>query len=173
MYRLRPLRFLATGVILAFLAVGCSHGSRSPVSPDVPGDRSTAAATIALGAVVETGNEISVPVDYSDADDLYAMSFRVGFDPAGLVPVAVEWGRVVEEEDAIFHKLDCSGFVPLAFTRFSGLRGIGGDGTLCTLRFRVLDQERANCRLVADEDYLVAFSSLGERRTLRIGGEAR
>ena len=171
----RPLflRFFASCAILAWLIMGCSGGSGSPAEPPLNDTRSAAGGTISLGAPVETGNEIAIPVEFSDACDLYAMSFRVGFDPDGLRPIGVDWTDVVGDEDSTFQLLDRRGFVPLAFARFSGLPGIAGDGDLCTLRFRILNREHAGVWIIPDEEYLVARDSMGRRLTLLAGGESR
>jgi len=158
--------------ILAWLIYGCSGGSGSPTAPPLDEIRDTVGGVLTLGSPVISGDEIAVSVEYSDAYDLYAMSFRVGFDPAGLRPVGVEWGDIVGDEDSTFRFLNADGIVPLAFARFSGLPGIDGSGTLCTLRFRILDPQSSDVRIIPDMEYLVARDSMGRPLTLTVRGES-
>ena len=173
MKRLFVLRFLVLGVVLALLALGCSGGSGSPLAPDPSDEDTRLAGTISLGTPVENGDELAIPIEFSDAEDLYGLSFRLAFVQDALSPVAVDWSGVVEQEDATFHMLNRRGFVPLAFTRYNGLRGLRGSGTLCTVRFRIRTQSRSRPWLIADDAYLVAYNSLGQRLRLRVGGEAQ
>ncbi len=171
MNRLSPVRVLALGAIILFLTLGCSHRSGSPMAPDDVGD--LAGGTISLGTPVVDGDGISVPVEFSGAVDLYALSFRVGFDPEKLSPVAVEWSDELGEEDSTFQTLDRKGFVPLAFVRFNGISGLRGNGRLCTLRFRRLGEQDSTPWIIADREYLVAYNALRSRLILDVGGEAR
>ena len=174
MRRFNSLRYIAPVMLLLVLIISCSHGADSPAYPDLSdGDKEIASGTVSLGPVETIGNEISIPVEFSGVDDLYALSLRVGFDSEGLVPVNVEWSGIIGEEDATFQLLDRKGFLPLAFARLSGMPGIKGEGTLCTLRFSVIDPELANPWIISDEDYLVAYNAFGSRLNLETGGESR
>jgi len=174
MKRFYLMRFIAIGALIVALALGCSGGSNSPLSPDASDDsRSIAGGTILLGVKIEVGDEISIPVRYSGTDDLYAVSMRIGFDPDGLEPVAVEWSDVVGNDDSTFRHLNHHEYVPLAFARFNGGRGLSGEGTLCTIRFRIRDRDRTRAWLIPDEEFIVASNSLGDRLHLHVGGDAR
>jgi hypothetical protein len=173
MKRLSVPRVMVLCAILAWMVCGCSGGSGSPTAPPLQENRETAGGVLTLESPVVSGDEISVAVEYSDAHDLYAMSFRIGFDSDGLRPVGVEWGDIVGDEDSTFQFLNAGGIVPLAFARFSGLPGIDGNGTLCTVRFRILDPERTDIGIIQDPDYLVARDSMGRPLTLAAGGESR
>ncbi len=174
MKRFYLMRFIATGVVIAALVVGCSGGSNSPLAPDTStGPRSTAGGTILLGDPIETAGEISFPVEYSGADDIYALSMRIGFDPDGLEPVGIEWGESVGNDDSTFHHMHRPSFVPLAFARFNGGMGLAGEGRLCTLRFRIRNRERVRAWIIPDEEFIVAYNSYGDRLHLSVGGDAR
>ncbi len=173
MKRLCFLRSIAAGVILVLLALGCSGGSDSPASPGLTDSRTVSITTIALGDAEIAGDELTIPVLLDGINDIYAISFRIGFDPNALMPIGVDWTDSLEDEDATFQMLDRSGFVPLAFARFSGNPGLEAKGTLCTVRFRVIDPENATSWIVPDDSYLVAYNYLGDRLNLQTGGEAR
>lgn len=174
MKRLTIPRVLAIGAVLLALAIGCSRGSGggdSPTTPELP--RETHNVVISIGPGVASGGEIVFPVEFADAVDLYAFSFRIGFDPSGLRPAGVEWSETLGEHDATFHLTNQQGFLPLAFARYDGIRGLDGAGALCTLRFAVLDPGRATPWIIADPAYLVAFNAFGEPLNLLPGGEAQ
>lgn len=173
MKRLFIPRLVIFCAIVALLVYGCSGGSGSPTAPPLQDGREIAGGVLSLGSPEISAGEVTVPVEFSDAYDLYAMSFRVEFDPDGLRPLDVEWGDFVGEEDSTFQFLNADGIVPLAFARFSGLPGIDGDGTLCRIRFRILDPGSADARILPDPDYLVARDSTGRPLTLTVGGESR
>jgi hypothetical protein len=173
MKRLTFPRSIATGVILAFLALGCAGGSGDgePTTPSLP--REGGRVILSLGTAGELGGRIEIPVDFAEAVDLYALSFRVGFDPEGLRPESVEWSDVVGDEGATFELVNQPGIIPLALVRLDGNRGIEGSGILCVLRFEVLDPGRASPWIVADPGFLVAYDSLKRPVALVVGGEAR
>ena len=167
-------KFLATGVILVSILVGCSHGSGGPTDPGFPdGTNDTPDFTIRLVQGAETANEIEFTVELDDVVDVSALSFRIGFNAESLEPVSVEWGNLVDEEDATFHLLNRPGFVPLAFARMNGLSGLDSGGRLCTLRFRIRSRERVRAWVIDDPEYLVARDSLGRRLRMRVGGDGR
>jgi hypothetical protein len=171
MKRLTILRLLAIGVMLVAIAVSCS-GKGTPTTPaDQNNSKST--ATLSLGDAIETGDEISVPVEYADASDLYSFSFRIGFDPAGLRPEEVMWDKSIGPDDSTFQMLDREGFVPMAIARLSGARGFDGSGTLCTMKFRVLDPNRARPWIIDDPNFLVGRDHTNRPCRMRVRGEAR
>lgn len=167
-------RYVLFGLIALFIAYGCSHGSSSPTTPgagELP--RDPAGGTIFLGQFEQSGGELVVPVRFRDAVDLYAMSFRIGFDPSGLEPLRVDWGSRVEGEDSTFCLMDRPDFIPMAFSRFSIGRGLDGEGTLCMLRFRIINHDRAAPWIINNPEFLVARNSLGEHLTLKVGGDSQ
>jgi len=170
----RLLRMIAPGVMLALLIFGCSGGGGNPVTPEVQdSSRNAVGGVLTLGEPVDTGDEILIPVEYSQAEDLYAFSFRVGFDSEGLEPAGIEWGEMIQPEDSKFHLLNRCEYIPIAFARFDSLGGMNGTGILCTLRFRMKDRDRAEAWIIDDEEFLVARNSIGNRLRLEVGGGER
>lgn len=167
MNRFFTTRFIIFGMVLLFLAIGCSGGG-NPTEPGI--DKNAAEFTISLGESQIQGDELIVPVLIDGTADLNAMSFRIGFEHDGLVPLAVEWGLMLMEGDSMFYVLDRDGFVPLAFARMEGIRGIDGSGEFCRLRFRIRNHERRRIWIIDDPDYLVAYDSLKRRMRMRPGG---
>jgi len=174
MKRLSVVRYIAIGALVLIFAINCSGGSDSPVVPDnEDSGRMADAGSVGFGEFEISGDEIIFPVEYSDASDIYAMSFRVGYDSDFLEPVAVEWSSELINEDSTFHMLDRDGYIPLAFARYAPSGGLTGNGELCRLRFRMLGGESRNPWVIGDEEFLVARDSLGRHMRLRVRGGAR
>ncbi len=168
------VHFIAFAVIFACMIVSCSKGSGSPVVPGTTTDsRVVSGGIIALGSPEISGDVVSYPLEITNADDLYAFSFRVGFDQTGLSPVNIEWTELVTDEDAVFTLLDRPGFIPVAYSKFSGNYGLTGDGILCTVTFNVLDPENSTPWIIGDEDFLVAKNNFGDSVILEAGGEVQ
>jgi hypothetical protein len=158
-------------ILISILVLGCS-GGKSPFVPNNPKD--TQSIVLALGTLSPApaqGAEVTIPVLISGAHDLCAFSFRVEFDKAGLKPIAVDWGAFKGETDAVFNPLDKPGLLPLAYTRLDG-GGFKGDGTVCLLRFTVLDPSRVNIHIIKKPGYLVAYDPSHTPLNLTVGGEA-
>jgi len=167
-------RFVIVIAILIMLAVACSKGSDSPLVPNDNSDSTdTLGGRISLGIPVQDGDEVIIPVEFSGAVDLYAMSFRVGFGPNGLEPVGIQWSNQVGEEDATFSHLNQHNYVPLAFARYSGMPGLDGHGTLAHLRFRILDPNYDGPWIIRDRQFLRARNSIGVELRLEVGGDSR
>jgi hypothetical protein len=172
MSRLALPRYVVTGLVAILLALGCSNGRSTPTSPNTNEQpRDIAGGILFFGEFETSGDELIVPVLFRGANDLYAFSFRMGFDPSGLQPLRVEWGSIVEEQDSTFCMMDQPGFVPLAFSRFSIASGLSGDGTLCRMHFKILDPAFSAPSIITDQDFLVARNSIGEHLTLSVGGD--
>ena len=164
------VRYPAALLLISIMLFGCSGGN--PSEPIVP--RNQEGITLTLGILSPEpaqGVEVTIPVLVSDAENLYAFSFRVEFDPAGLKPVDVNWGDFKGETDATFNPLDRPGLLPLGYSRLDG-RGFNGDGTVCTFKFTVLDPTRINIRIVDEPGYLVAYNPAHEILDLVVGGES-
>jgi len=164
-------RLVVLFITVAILPLACSKGSSSPTAPENPRDVSTIQLRLGISEVQD--DILSVPVEYSEAEDLYAISFRIGFDITGLQPDSVEWNETLMEDNGTFQMLDRVGFMPLAFARFDGGTGIDGSGELCRLKFRILDPEKSNPWIISDPDFLVARNSRGDRMKISTGGESR
>ena len=164
------VRIPAALVLISILIFGCSGGG-SPSEPNIPRDQE--AIVLSLGTLSPEpipGSEVTIPVFVTDAQDLYAFSFRVEFDPNGLRPVDVDWGGFKGETDVVFNPLDRQGFLPLAYARLDG-GAFKGDGTVCILKFTVLDPSIINVRIIDDPEYLVAYDPSHVRLNLTVGGE--
>ena len=167
-------RYLIAVAFFIVLAVACSKGSNSPVAPtDDTNNGDSLGGKISLGMPIETGDEIAYPVQFGEAADLYAMSFRVGFEPSGLEPIGVEWSDEVGEEDATFHVCDQRDFVPLAFARYSGMPGLQGHGTIAFVRFRIISRDHRHPWIINDVRFLKARDSVGNNLRLESGGDSR
>ena len=171
MKRLQLPRSIVTGVILAFVAIGCSGGSGDPITPGP--DHQAADVSITLGPGEEIDGFMVYPVMLENVTDISAISFRIGFHPEGLQPVGIEWGDMITGEDGTFHMLDRPDFLPIAFARMNGRLGINADGEFCRVRFRIRNRERIRAWLIDDPDFLVARDSLGNRLRMRVRGENR
>jgi hypothetical protein len=172
MTRLTFLRFFAMASVLVAVVIGCSGGGGGPVAP-VDQQSPDRVIGIALGDIVQSGNELTAEVRFTGAVDMHALSFRVGFDPAGLKPVEVTWSDAVTVEDSTFQLLDRDGFVPLAMATFGGFGSLNGDGSLCTVRFTILDATKSAPWIIPDPAYLVARDSAGQPLSLVAGGGPR
>ncbi|MFH1675660.1 MAG: cohesin domain-containing protein [bacterium] len=173
MKNFKLLWFLIVSGIALTLSVQCSHGSGSAVIPDLADNKDNVAAIFSLGESVESDGEMIVPVNFSDANDLYAASLRVSFDPGGLEPIEVDWTGSLSENDSSFDLLDRDGFVPLAFARLKGIRGFDGSGTLCRLKFKILNRDRMKIRIIDDPQFLPGYNSLGSKMHLGLRGDAK
>jgi hypothetical protein len=171
MNRFTVPRLLVTGAVLVALIVGCSGGG----NPSFPTDQnhSLAGPTLKLGDITQTGDEITVAVEYTGAKNVRAMSFRVGFDSAGLRPLDVDWSPSVGGNDSCFQMLDRAGFLPLAMASMGNPDGLTGDGILCNLRFMVLDRGHRMPWIIDDRRFLVAKDIMGRPLNLCVGGGAR
>ncbi len=164
-------RMFIAFIIIAAVFHGCGGGG-SPSSPGSPGHNGES-INLSFGNLSgepSAGTEITIPVVVTNASELYAFSFRVEFDPAGAEAMDVDWGEFKSDTDVVFSPLDQPGMLPLAYSSLDGL-GFEGNGTVCTLRFRVLDAARFHLKLVSQPDYLVAYNFRHERLNLTAGGE--
>jgi hypothetical protein len=164
-------RILLALAVLAIVLHGCGGGG-SPSSPGAPThDPDSIHLTFGdLSGDPVAGYEVSIPVLVTNASELYAFSFRIEFDPAGAQPVDVDWGSFKGETDVVFNPLDKPGLLPLAYSRLDGF-GFEGDGTVCELKFRVIDPARFNLKIVSAPEYLVGYNLSHERLNLTAGGE--
>ena len=170
MCRFSILRSICVGLLFVAVLVGCAGGG-DPVVPDQ--EREASSVRIFLGELVDEGDTIVVPVEFADAEDLYAFSFRVGFQQGCVEPLEVEWVSPSGEDISTFYLLDRPGFVPVAVANFTGEPGLSGNGTICRLRFRVLRRECMSPWLVDDPEYLVARDHHGRALRMRVGGGPR
>ena len=173
MKRFRLLCFFIVSGIAITLSVQCSHRSGSPTVPDLSNNKNHVAAYVSFGQPEESNGELIVPVNFSDANDLYAASLRVSFDPSGLKPVEVDWTGSLTENDSSFDLTDRDGFVPLAFARLKGVRGFDGSGTLCKLKFSILNGDRKEIRIIDDPEFLLAYNGIGSKMHLGLRSDAK
>jgi hypothetical protein len=168
MKRLTVTRLFATGILLVAIAIGCSSG-KGPLSPEPSRQNSM---FLSLGNVEQNGNEITIEVNYSRAVELRALSFRLGYDPQGLKPVDIQWNDL-SPDDSTFQILNRDGFLPLAIAAFGRPIGIDGNGTLCTIKFQVLDPSRGGVHIIDDPAFLVAKDLTGTSIDMSVGGGSR
>ncbi len=167
------VRTYALALLILIVLVACSTGGESPVVPDDNSiNRGTVSGTIALGSPEINGDILVVPIEFSNAIDLYSFSFRVIHDPSGLQPLSVEWSGFKEDGDATFEHLDQPDFIPFAFSRYSERAGLEGSGTLLHITYRILDINKASGSILTDPDFLVAYDSVGDLHTLEVGGDS-
>ncbi len=160
--------------IALLLIIGITHGCSGGDNPATPGNQNPEdAIRLTLQTPSETitdGAEVSIPILLSNANNLYAFSFRVEYDTYGADPIEVDWGEFRVENDVVFNPTDQPGLLPIAYSMIDG-SGHDGDQKVCTLKFRVLDPAKFNVRIVTDEEYLVGYDFKHERLHLVAGGE--
>ena len=170
--RLFP-KWIIIPIVLLFIitvAHGCSGGN-----PATPGDSEDDREAIHLmlqepSEQLIAGREISIPVTVSNAADLYAFSFRVEYETAGAEAIEVDWGDFRVETDVVFSPIDKPGLLPIAYSMIDS-SGFQGEGTICTLKFTIIDPSRFHIRIIDDPEYLVAYDNKHEPLTLTVGGE--
>jgi hypothetical protein len=160
----------AAMIFAAMIPLACNKGGSSvPTSPDSPREMTT--AFIDIGDTSIEGDTLSVTVDYENALDIYALSFRMGYNPGQLSPVDVTWDEIVSSDDSTFDLLNQHGFVPLAFGKFDGNAGISGNGNLVTVKFNILDGNYESPWIINETEYLVGKDSTGSRINIMTGGD--
>jgi len=144
-----------TSVVQAASAmVGQMAAAATPIQPPVPGAAtpgapSTPAAAggpvnVSIYPAVAThavGSTFQVAVMLSNAKDLYSVPLQMHFDPAVLSLVNVDDGNLLGRDNqavAMTHRDDGNGNVTISASRPPNVKGVDGQGTLCTLTFKAL-----------------------------------
>jgi general secretion pathway protein D len=87
------------------------------------------------------GSTFQVAVMLSNAKDLYSVPLQMHFDPAVLSLVNVDDGNLLSRDlqaVAMTHRDDGNGNVTISASRPPNVKGVDGQGTLCTLTFKAL-----------------------------------
>jgi len=162
-------RTITTIVILAILVctlvLGCGKRQKSP---QTEGETSKNLTLSTLSSM--DGDQLKVSVFWSGAEDLYQLSCRVSFDPAGWRPVSVKDGGAFGDDVLFFASTDQSGFVPIAVTPLLKGPGVKGDGTLAVVSFKQLTPGYPQPELLDDPAYLKARNSAEQAVDLVLGG---
>jgi general secretion pathway protein D len=133
--------------------IGAMAKQAQPIPPPTAnGMPGTAATPAAGGAPVNVsivpatvnqavGSTFQVAVMLSNAKDLYSVPVQLHFDPKVLSLVNVDDGNLLNRDGqavALLHRDEGNGMVTLSATRPPGVKGVDGQGTLCTLTFKAL-----------------------------------
>lgn len=173
---------LLAALVLAFAALSCGRGHKSPIAKGGPSagsatnpstdsggedpiERNTLVVVSPDFSAMTAGEEFDVSLKLELAEEMYQMSGRLVFDRNFVQPVRVTRGAVPDSA-VFFAKLDHPDFVPFAFTQTDGARGIpAGKGEMLTVRFKIIADPKGapRVRLLNDAQYLHLRNSKRER----------
>ena len=98
--------------------------------------------TIVPGAMNQAvGSTFQVAVMLSNAKDLFAVPLQMHFDPKILSLVNVDAGELLGRDGqavALVHRDEGNGNVTISASRPPNVKGVDGQGTLCTLTFKAV-----------------------------------
>jgi len=125
-----------------------------PLQPPVPGAGTPGAASapaagggpvsVSIYPAVAThavGSTFQVAVMLSNAKDLYSVPVQMHFDPSVLSLVNVDDGNLLGRDGqavALVHRDEGNGMLTISASRPPNVKGVDGQGTLCTLTFKAL-----------------------------------
>jgi general secretion pathway protein D len=135
-------------------AIGMMAEAAQPRQPPTPGAPTpgAAAAPAAAGGPVSVsiypavathavGSTFQVAVMLANAKDLYSVPLQMHFDPAVLSLVNVDDGNLLNRDNqavALVHRDEGNGMLTISASRPPNVKGVDGQGTLCTLTFKAL-----------------------------------
>ncbi len=88
-----------------------------------------------------TGSTFQVSVVAANAHDLYAVPMQLQFDPKVLQLVNVDTGELLGHDGqaiAISHRDEGNGLVTISTSRPPSVKGVDGQGSVCTLTFKAM-----------------------------------
>jgi general secretion pathway protein D len=142
-----------TSVVQAASAmVGQMAEAARPLQPPTPGAPMPGAGAAAAGGPVSVsifpavathpvGSTFQVAVMLANAKDLYSVPLQMHFDPAVLSLVNVDDGNLLGRDGqavALVHRDEGNGMLTISASRPPNVKGVDGQGTLCTLTFKAL-----------------------------------
>lgn len=165
---------------------GASRGLVPPVDTAAPAVESAAdqgeptrnrlVATMPSLSRLAVGAEFDYVLSVELAEELYQLSARIGFDPAVVQPVDVEYGALLPPDAVVLSRTGEAEIVPFAFTALPGRTGIQpGRGELLRVRFR-LATEPAGGRaiwLVNEAEFLQLRDRIGRRLSFDLAREVQ
>jgi general secretion pathway protein D len=117
-------------------------------------DTSVAPATVSVVPPVNNqpvGATFQVAVMLSNAHDLFSVPLQMQFDPKILQLVDVDAGDLLGHDGqavALVHRDEGNGAVSIQASRPPGVKGVDGQGTVCTLTFKALAPGNSTLALV-------------------------
>lgn len=159
-------RYVSLMIVLFVLSLIACGGGRKGL---VPNERSPGLDSaphggdgqriLSLDLTVEEAAEAGerVTLTAKSAGELYQMSFRLGFNPEAVRPLAVERGELVDDRAVFFTTMSPDEFVPVAFTYHPGEEIPSDEGVLVVFEFEVVDSDKPpEYSLVKDPEFLIA-----------------
>ena len=120
------------------------------------------------------GSTFQVSVIASNAHDLFAAPLQMQFDPRVLSLVNVDSGDLLSRDGqavALVHRDEGNGAVTVSATRPPGVKGVDGQGTLCTLTFKALapgDATLALTRIGLKDSQQNSIASVGGQAVVHV-----
>ena len=97
------------------------------------------------------GNEFSVQVRINSPIDLYATEFKLNFEPSLISLVDITEGDFLSKDNAQTYSVtkinNTLGEATFATTRLATQTGVGGEGSLATLKFKTLNRGTGSIEL--------------------------
>jgi general secretion pathway protein D len=121
----------ANGAIASAPAPVTAAASSAPVNVNI----------IPPGAAQAVGSTFQVTVALSNAKDLFEVPLQMHFDPRVLSLVDVDAGELLGRDGqavALVHRDEGNGLVTISASRPPNVKGVDGQGSLCTLTFKAL-----------------------------------
>ncbi len=131
----------------------------SPVQPPsaaIPAGRPAGGTPVSLTVVPAggdhaAGSTFQVSVTAANARDLYAVPMQLQFDPKVLQLVNVDTGELLGRDGqaiAISHRDEGNGLVTISTSRPPNVKGVDGQGSVCTLTFKAVSAGDSTLTLV-------------------------
>ncbi len=97
------------------------------------------------------GSTFQATVNVGNAQDVFSVPLQVEFDPAVLQLVNVDAGPFLGSDGqavALVHRDEGNGLVTISSSRPPNVKGMSGQGSVCTLTFKAIAPGHSNLRLV-------------------------
>ena len=97
------------------------------------------------------GSTFQVAITMSNARDVFAVPMQLHFDPKVMTLVNVDAGDVLGRDGqavALVHRDEGNGFVTVSASRPPNVKGVDGQGTVCTMTFKAIGAGDSTLSLV-------------------------
>ena len=137
----RPIQPPAMGAAMPGAAATPGPGAAGPGAPPAANGGPVSVSIFPAVATHAIGSTFQVAVMLANAKDLYSVPLQMHFDPAVLSLVNVDDGNLLGRDGqavALVHRDEGNGMLTISASRPPNVKGVDGQGTLCTLTFKAL-----------------------------------
>ena len=165
-----PLQPGALGAGSSAVPVTAAQATAAAVSPNAP----VALSVVSSNGSPSVGSTFQVAIAATNGHDLYAVPVQLQFDPKVLQLVNVDAGEFLGRDGqtvAIVHRDEGNGLVTISTSRPPGVKGVEGQGNVCTLTFKAIAAGDSNLALVkvgARNSAQVSLPAVGSQAVIHV-----